>query len=602
MLKFLIDIDTSRVTGYGPVVALNHRIFQEILMKKITLACLSACVLAAGLGSAQTVTVDNTLATPDNVTTFSSLMAAIHSFQASGSVTTATTAGGVGVNHGNAAPNIINVVSTGTAYNELVRIDERTTQGAQSIHDEAFTISGQDDPTNGLPVILCKDALADTDGFEIRTDVDFTIENLIISRDPAFPDTGNASRLMTMDRITASTGTPSEFTLRNVIFTALDNTGAPLVTNKDEAFIDRRADIQLPTGGTWGRTVAFFPDANEGMIGNFVDCVFSNLPDFSTARPAALYLFFGGTTGAPWTQTAGANIEGSIFTYVPGVSIEVQAAGHATDANNQFLNITGSNAKSGGLDTGSPTVMAGNGIAAAPGNGVGVYVVPTDNGGGAMAGAWDNLWIYNNTGAAIDDDVLDRGGTLHWSLADSLIVNNNLASGGFSIITSRETTTAITPANWTISNTTIAGNNAIASTGNPTADTRALIQIKSTANSSTPLALDNVIMTRGTSGGEGLVAIRNSGTPSVTVSDSLIALNGPYALQGQSDGTGTVTINPSVLDIDPAFAEVADPTDIYFYAPSNQALVGARTGSADLDGGRIMAPPQLDARTWNRYN
>ena len=138
-------------------------------MKKIIIL-LSLLVLATFV-SAQTVTVDASNASPDGTTTFNSLQAAIESFQASGD-------GGTGVNHGNAAADVINVVA-GTVVDEAIIVDVEATDASQTVLDEALTIQG----SGGQAVIALQmsslGAIANDCGFVYRQPVDLTLQDLV---------------------------------------------------------------------------------------------------------------------------------------------------------------------------------------------------------------------------------------------------------------------------------------------------------------------------------------------------------------------------------------------------------------------------------------
>lgn len=557
---------------------------------------------------AQTVTVNNTNASPDNTTTFNSIMMALHSFQASGKITDSTDGTGKGKNHGNAAPNLIRVIATGIPYDEVLRVDERATSSEQNIQDEAFTIEGVASGSNSKPIVRAKDdGTNSTYGFEIRTDVNFEIYNMIFTLDPAFPDTGTGVRVVTVDRLTVTTGVPSIFKFQNCVFTGHDASGMPLVTNKDEAFIDRRADFTPTAGGDTGRTVSFFPAKDRGMLGTFKDCVFYRSTNLTASRHAFLYCWFAGTgvtagVSTEWTEEVGVTVDGCVFMYGPGNAIESQSGGNIVNASKQFINIIGENARESGIAEGRPTVIGVMGNVDSPANGSGIYVIEpnaTNSPNGAMSGTWNNLWIFGTTGIPIRDASGLTGGTFYWNLSDSLIFNNNLTSGGTSVQTGWRTITTPHPSSVSFDNVTVIGGSSL-TTGEGTA----FSFLGGSNNEAVNVSMNNIVVGKSLSAATGIVAVRNAGPSAVTVTDSAFIGGGQFALNAAevtvNSGTGTLDAT-NILTDDPVFTSYLDPLDKKFFSPTAPAYMAAGTGGVAIDGGRKWLPPPAGATKWSQY-
>jgi len=557
---------------------------------------------------AQTVTVDNTDASPNNTSTFDSVMMALHSFQQSGAVTAASP-GGVGVNHGNAAADVINIVATGVIYDEIIRIDDRPNAGTSGDHqcilDEKITINGVASGGNDKPILAPKDYDdVDDDCFEIRTDVDFEISDIIFMYNPANPAAGGDPRnynLVTIDRLNTTSGSPSEFSFNDCVFTSADTSGNPTVTNADEAFIDRRAEISdSTTGGNGGRMVAYFPDPDEGMKGSFNRCVFSHNTAAEGSRYAFLYFYFGGISST-WTEEVGGTVNSCIFTYGTGPGIEMQAGGNSVNAALQYLNITGTDAATGGLATGAPTVIAYEQNSALPNNACGIFPLATNGADNAMSGNWDNLWIVGCDGAAIYCDTLDAGSKFFWNLSDALLVGNNQTADNTFTIRSQWADPAATHSNtmnW--SNVTIIG-------GNPSSsETGAAVLFgdAAAATGSPTINMSNVIIGQSATAAYDVIGIQNDGGTAVNVSDSALVTAGPNALGAgthANTGSGSVNLLSGITNSDPGFYNTTTITDPNFYALTSDAYREAGPAGADLDGGRFIAVPPLSAKMWNVY-
>jgi hypothetical protein len=231
-----------------------------------------AGVFIGGSAYSQTVAVNPTDASPDNVTRFNSLMMALHSFQITGVVAASTDVAGVGVNFNNPAADVINVAASGR-IDEVVRIDERLSCPERCVLTNPLVIQG---PGAGLAapgaaqnavVELRDDSTFDDDGFEIRTDSNITFVPSRVA--PPGDD------LVTVDRV--SQGGPNTVSFRSCVFTTYDNsgTGVPVVQSKAEALTDRRAFIGSPVGSVDDLFVVA-TDSGEAVNVELRDCVISH--------------------------------------------------------------------------------------------------------------------------------------------------------------------------------------------------------------------------------------------------------------------------------------------------------------------------------------
>ena len=102
-----------------------------------------ALLLCISSAMAQTVTVDAANGSPNNTDTFNSIQMAIHSFQASGAVAASTDGSGVGVNHGNAAADVINILTSAVPDAIFsIKMSERTINWVNDSFNQRFQIFG----------------------------------------------------------------------------------------------------------------------------------------------------------------------------------------------------------------------------------------------------------------------------------------------------------------------------------------------------------------------------------------------------------------------------------------------------------------------------
>lgn len=322
----------------------------------------SFVTLAVSPAPSSTVTVDVNDASPDNVTTFNSLMAAINSFQTSGAANVnggiTTDGSGVGVNSAEAGPHTINI-ATNDAIDEIMRIDDRAGAIGHAVHGTPLVINGPGAvgsvavapslADNAL--LFCQDetGIADDDGFEIRSDIDITFNNITFVPSPTAPA---GDELISIDRSSAATtATANTITFNSCVITTLDALNVPVVSDKLGALVDNTANIATP-GTAMDKGVAFFPDAGESMNVVFNDSIISHTAD----NDGFLDL------GPNYAAGDGANITfaSSIISYngVSGSRYGIQMSG---SDENQTLTITGSNVAQGPIaGLGGPSVLLGN--------------------------------------------------------------------------------------------------------------------------------------------------------------------------------------------------------------------------------------------------
>ncbi|MBN1903114.1 hypothetical protein JW926_17465 [Candidatus Sumerlaeota bacterium] len=205
-----------------------------------------ACILSLPLAIwAQTVTVDASLASPDNISTFNSLQTAITSFQASGDVTAGTDGSGVGKNHGNATSDAIHII-TAVPIDEAIFIDaEAASASGLHILDEDLVIQGQ-----GVNAIVALKqsgfgAVANDCGFFFRQDVNLTLEHIIFM--PSAADAPTDDGLFFMSRIN---GVHTTITVDNVMVTANNGSNAPIISTGLEDGVS--VEVLLDAAGTVG--------------------------------------------------------------------------------------------------------------------------------------------------------------------------------------------------------------------------------------------------------------------------------------------------------------------------------------------------------------
>ncbi len=289
----------------------------------IVLAILASSVMA------QTVTVDAAEGSPNNTDTFNSIQMAIHSFQASGAVTDSTDGSGVGVNHGDAAADVINVL-TSAVPDEYVCVDAIGGGSDDDIVlDEDLTIQG----SGGQAVVALQQYASAgysyfTDcGFSWRQTVDLTLKDLVLipseTNTPAddaiyFRAPGDDSDVVVnLDNVvvTANMGSNTPATL-----TGLDNPDISGATGygDDGIYNVSESDNGSITVNAANLVISSFstdPEGNHDCIINFLSgsavdlinanfylgegCVLSNAPRFGVQNPYGGYVAIQGSDVSP---------------------------------------------------------------------------------------------------------------------------------------------------------------------------------------------------------------------------------------------------------------------------------------------------------------
>jgi hypothetical protein len=317
-------------------------------------------VLPSVIISAQTVTVDPTNDSPNNISTFNSLQAAIHSFQASGALNVnggiTTDATGVGVNHGNAAADVINIATT-AAIEEVVRIDSFSSF-IPVVLDEPLTINGYNrgaEPSAANNSVVALGWSGDADGGDhlvIQQDVDITFNNLTLIPSATLAG-GDELVFLSPASVSAITGSRPTFSFNCCVFTHYVDgaTNVPIVQSKAEAYVDNRDNL----GGPGGQVDAFFhiqPDVGEHIHVELVDCVLSHNQDFY----AALF------ENAPQNSGCIINITSSVFSFNSAHGIWFFGGGVEDAPLAWQFNIDGDDAGAGpSTGLGGPSLFLGNG-------------------------------------------------------------------------------------------------------------------------------------------------------------------------------------------------------------------------------------------------
>lgn len=299
-------------------------------MKSI-LCILFVCVLST-LAFAQTVTVDAANASPNNTSTFNSLQMAIKSFQASGGAVASTDGAGVGVNHGNVAADIINVVA-GTTLDEWVVADAQSggTGSDQVVLDSDLTIQG----SGGQAVIALQMNSAAASGATVfsdcgfcwRQDVNLTLKDLALipsltnkpTDDGVFfrSTTNQVNTTVTIDNVvvTANNGSGAPVTLTGL--DSPDTTGATSFGDDGLLVVSRTEGGSIAVNATHLVVALFNPSSSSGRDGVMVfmngttsdivnatlnlgaGCVISNCLRFGIQNPYGGYVNIQGTDAEP---------------------------------------------------------------------------------------------------------------------------------------------------------------------------------------------------------------------------------------------------------------------------------------------------------------
>ncbi len=531
------------------------------------LLLLSAGILINPSAPAQTVTVDASLVMPDGVTTFNSLQTALESFQADGH-------SGPGVNHGQGAADVIEVIATGGVVDEPI-IADRQGLGQDRVElDEDLTIRG----AGGMAVIALQQSslgsIANDCGLFFRQDVNLRLENLafIPSRNQTPTDDGLYFRSSTQ----SSTST---ITLRNVVITSNDGADQPVtLTGLD------RPDLAGATG--FGDDALYLVSQKDGGritldAENLVISAFSTQQSFNDA----LVVFMGGAV----QDVINAFVRlgpGCVITHVPRFGIQnsfggsVQLAGTKTD----------------------PVILAHIG-----GDGIWCF---SDNDGPTQASVLEveGAIIHDCSGAGIREEEEKGRGFIN-SVSASLI--SQCGGPGIALFANGQVpdnySTALGIQKVTFHN---CGFNA-----NPGSDYDFLAGavvaplFRNSNRSNRNVLIKDCIIT-----GKGLTGLYNSGFGRFVVENTALVNYAPadpahdYELAQTVDGSGTIDLEPTVYYVSPHYSSFGtgdylqdaylDVENDYYIDRASDG--GPLVGGADFAGGiHIGDPTGLD--DWMNY-
>jgi hypothetical protein len=280
----------------------------------------------------------------------------------------------LGVNHGNAAPNVINIVSN-APISELVRITQLSAV-VPTTQDEALTINGPGAAANSgvaVPASATNNAVVQPwgevattteDMFIIATNVDLTFNNVTFCPPvPGAPVVNAGDDVLFIRR--GSAGGPTNFTFNSCIVTVNQAGGLPWVNSKAEAIQDFGTLPAVTTVATsMDDGVTIQQGTDESLNVTFRNSIVSGTRALAGAKDGFVIFEGGGTYNALHNFT----FESSLITHMSRVGIQI--AGGATNPqppSNVVYNITGSFINGGPLPPfllGGPSVIAMNGSGA----------------------------------------------------------------------------------------------------------------------------------------------------------------------------------------------------------------------------------------------
>lgn len=504
-------------------------------------------VLPAGAG-AQTVTVDASLGSPDNVTTFNSIQMAIYSFQGSG-FTSASSPGGVGVNHGNAAPDIINVITT-AVVDEFIAADAEATSGASwVVLDEALTIQG----SGVIAVVALRQSGVgstdvSTDGFAFRQDVDLTLRDIILI--PSRTSTPTDDGL----HIHATTHTADTVvTIENVVVTANNGSDAPVTTTG----LDTPSLAGATGFGDDG--VVFFSQTEGGTITlNATGLVISSFNTTTGGRDGLTAYMVGATN----------DIINCFVTLGPGCVISNCARFGIYNAFGASLSLAGTHD--------SPVIL--NNIVAD-----GVWC-NSDSAAPTQACILNvDHAIINNCGASGLKEQETRGRGFINSVSNSII--SNCTNPGISLFAFGTRPAGVSDT-VTISNVTV-HNCGIGSTPPPAnydflAAGIAAPRYQTTYRTNRNVSIQDTIVS-----GAGLTGLYNSSDGTFSIDYSSLVTAGPHALSAATGGPSTIGTGFNMIASDPQYvtALIGDFASTDYVDVANNDYAARGTAGSDLAGG-----------------
>jgi len=487
--------------------------------------------LFAGLASAQTVTVDASLGSPNNTTTFNNLQDAIGSFRASAST------GGAGVNNGNVLPNIVNVISTtpvtGTANFDALAAAVRP---ELIIMDEDLIVQGQ----GGLGVFAgSRIASSTTNGaFVWRQKFNLTLNDMAII--PA--DTTPAA--LCYFKATQEAGDAPVVTLNNCVITGNNGSNQPVtVTGLDNPDLSAAGVITLANANDGLYAVSRVENGSLTVnLNNTVISAFSK-----GGNSDGIIMFMQGTTTDIINTFVNVNA-GCVISEIPRFGIQNDYGG--------FLNINGSlvdpvimmDVGADGIWTNSDPSGATQAVVTKVNyanilNVKGTAIKEQETGGRGFVDSVTNTKIANTTGPAIalySKGALPPGGYVSNTVTiDNVVVHNN--------------TIASTPADY---------DNLSALIASPSYQT--------TNRSNRAVTVSNSTLT----GGAGQIGIYNSSDGAYTVSNTVVSLTGSNALSDDflAVSPGVITEGTGNTFGAVSYANTTDPSLPTFLVPLTSSV------------------------------
>lgn len=453
-----------------------------------------------------------------------------------------------------ATPDVINITGGGP-YTESFVIDSSV-----SINGDSFTPTIITPGTSGGP-----DGSLDNRGISITTtagDVDVTLQNLTI-----IPQNGSSvTRAIFSNNNTGSVSADNmTITLQNVLVTGNDGSDNPVTTDGLTQNIDAAHTYYTDD-------LVFF----TGLVttANVNNCIISHgLGQGGATTPDGIVFF----------PDSGANTlnigEGTVVSYTGRIGIQVASDESSLNVNGTAMNPVYI------LETG----LAGN----SPINGV---TISGNNFNGGLALFHDNnsntstaydlnyLTISGGPHAGIDGAFVDAADSFPSITADHLIITN---MGGDGMSFGDDINEAMS-----FTNSTIAGNGnfpVALGVGDGTSDaTIDFTNVIIAGNGSTD-ATNTVFATAGTD-------------LTVNFNDCGLVTNGTFALDAPFTNEGTTTFNENtVINDDPIFANISNPTTDNFIDISGAAYQGAAGGGGDIVGAGEFLPPSSSDNATNLY-
>lgn len=503
----------------------------------ITLAAVFAAVSISTMAYSQTVTVSATQ-TANGTTVFNNLQDAINSFAVAG------------VNHGNAAPDIINVrADQGPIFGKVIALKADSSFGTQPppvnlVLEENLTIQGVDAGGNPSLAVFATSFATNTEqtlrnngfpAFVWHQSVDLTVKNIaFIPKDISMVPANMTTAFM----IVRAAAEPKNVVVNveDCVFTANNGSDQPITITgrpEDDDKINDPNTILMPQGSS--AIMSFSRQERGDMVLNFKNSVVaSTTAKFSSGtRFEAFKAWMSGTPQDIITHRVNI-LEGSVFANLDGNVIQNNWA--------SFVSIKGTAEK--------PVIIRKLTRAGAP------------------AAIWNAFQISVNQPSACEIDyarfydiacvmVMEgRGGITGYSSARSWVnsVKNTVFANGLSdaLILASESnfdSTGIATSEITIDKTVF---HSVGSGGTPSG-------IYAYDTLTRNLNVTNSYFTD--SDANSFALTNTSPNTNWTVTNSILSTNGSSALAGQIAGSesGKINLDPTVTDVEVTYLNTTDP-------------------------------------------